>query len=100
MQGHATESLDHAHQAGEEITSLGGSVSLGIGELVGNQTSEIDEMLEGMLTHEREGIALYHQLHDLVAEKHIPLEEYSRQMIRDEELHMGEIAKMLRQPAG
>ena len=33
LRGQATESLDHANQAGELITTLGGHPSLGIGPL-------------------------------------------------------------------
>lgn len=37
MRERAAQSLAHSVQAGEEITSLGGEVSLGIGELVGTR---------------------------------------------------------------
>ena len=96
MREQAAESLAHAVLAGEEVTTLGAKVSLGIGELVGTHHATVDEMMEEMLLHERAGIALYQRLHDLRAGRHIPLEEYARQMIRNEELHVGEIQKMLR----
>lgn len=96
MREQAAESLDHAVLAGEEVTSLGGSVSLGIGELVGTHHATVDRMMEEMLVHERAGISLYHRLLDLTGDRHIPLEEFARQMIRNEELHVGEIEKMLR----
>mgnify|MGYP002525085067 CR=1 FL=1 len=35
MRGQATESLNHASEAGELITHLGGHPSLGIGSLLG-----------------------------------------------------------------
>jgi bacterioferritin len=96
MREQAAESLDHAVQVGEEITRLGGKVSLAIGELVGTHHSSVDEMMQEMLVHERAGIELYHELHDAVAGSSVPLEEFARQMVRSEQLHVGEIEKMLR----
>ena len=53
-------------------------------------------MMEEMLLHEQKGIDLYRQLLEIVGGKSIALEEYARTMIRDEELHISEIKKMLR----
>src|SRR5258705_12748743 len=55
MRSQSDEALIHAALAGEEVTSLGGRVSLGIGELVGTHHDSVDEMMEEMLTHERHG---------------------------------------------
>jgi bacterioferritin len=96
MRSQANESLVHAALAGEEVTSLGGQVSLGIGELVGVHHPSVDEMMQEMLIHERRGVALYETLLGLVEGRSVSLEEYARQMIRNEELHIGEIEKMLR----
>jgi len=96
MREQAQQSLDHAVQAGEEVTSLGGQVSLGIGELVGTHHASVDEMLQEMIIHERHGIAHYRQLLDLTEGCHVSLEEFARQMIRGEELDLAEIEKMLR----
>ncbi len=96
MRQQAAESLDHAVQAGEEVTTLGGKVSLNIGELVGTHHSSVDAMMGEMLLHERSGIELYYALHELTAGRHIPLEEFSRQMIRNEELHVAEIEEVSR----
>src|SRR6202011_1734146 len=62
MREQATEALMHATQAGEEVTSLGAKVSLGIGELVGSHHASVDDMMEEMLVHERRGIELYRRL--------------------------------------
>jgi bacterioferritin len=86
----------HATQAGEHITALGGEPSLGIGELVGTHHREIDAMMQEMLVHEQKGVDLYRQLLEIVSGRSIGLEEYARTMIRDEELHISEIRKMLR----
>lgn len=64
MREQATESLTHAGQVGEEVTRLGGKVSLAIGELGGSHHAAVDEMMKEMLIHERAGIEQYHRLHD------------------------------------
>jgi len=97
MREQASESLTHAAQAGEEVTTLGRQVSLKIGTLVGVHHPSVDAMMKEMLEHERRGIAAYEQLLELVAERSVSLEEYARSMIRSEELHVSEIQKMLRQ---
>jgi bacterioferritin len=96
MREQAAESLTHAAMAGEEVTSLGQTVSLGIGELVGSHHSTVDEMMQEMLIHEKRGVHHYEALLGLVEGRHVSLEEYARQMIRNEKLHIGEIEKMLR----
>jgi bacterioferritin len=53
-------------------------------------------MMEEMLAHERGGIDLYEQLRELAQDQSVSLEELARQMIRNEELHVAEIDKMLR----
>ncbi len=96
MRGQASEALVHATQAGEEVTTLGGNVSLEIGRLVGTHHQAVDEMMEEMVVHERVGIDLYEQLLDMVEGKSVTLEEMARQTIRAEEMHVAEIHKMLR----
>jgi bacterioferritin len=96
MREQAAESLMHAALAGEEVTSLGLPVSLAIGELVGSHHPTVDEMMQEMLVHEKRGVALYESLLALVENRHVSLEEYARQMIRNESLHIAEIDKMLR----
>jgi bacterioferritin len=97
MRDQAAESLAHAAAAGEEVTTLGGKVSLGIGELVGTHHPSVDEMMQEMLGHERHGVALYERLLAQVEGRSVPLEEYAREMIRSEALHIAEIQKMARQ---
>jgi bacterioferritin len=96
MRSQTDEALVHAALAGEEVTSLGGRVSLRIGELVGTHHDSVDEMMEEMLVHERHGIELYHQLLRVAEGSNVSLEELARQMIRSEEMHVAEIQKMLR----
>jgi bacterioferritin len=96
MRDQAQQSLAHGVQAGEEVTSLGGQVSLEIGDLVGTYHASVDEMLQEMIVQERRGIALYRRLLELTEGCHVSLEELARQMIRSEELDVAEIEKMLR----
>ena len=96
MREQAQQSLAHAIQAGEEVTALGGNVSLGIGELVGTHHPSVDDILQEMLVQERRGIELYRRLLALAEGRSVSLEELARQMIRNEELDVAEIEKMLR----
>ena len=50
------------------------------------------------LETEGKALALYNELLTLVAGRSVMLEEYARQMIYAEELHAGEVDKMLRRP--
>jgi len=94
----ASESLTHAQQAGELITGLGEHPSLGIGHLLETENHDIGAILRESLTHEKEGLQLYKDLLAQVEDKSVLLEEYARQMIHDEELHVMEVNKMLRNP--
>jgi bacterioferritin len=92
----ADESLLHAREAGEMITLLGAQPSLGIGALLNAHEHDIDALLRTSLEAERAAVALYRELLDLVRDKSVLLEEYARRMIAGEELHVGEVEKMLR----
>ncbi len=94
----ATESLAHAQQAGEMITSLGGHPSLAIGKLLETHKHDIGDILRESLEHERTGLQLYRDLLELVEGQSVWLEEYARQMIFAEETHAFEVEKMLRKP--
>jgi bacterioferritin len=98
MHDQATEGMDHAARAGEHVTALGGHPSLKIGKLLETYKHDIDQILREAHEHEKEGIALYRKLLDLVKDRSVRLEEYARTMIADEEEHLSEIEKMLRSP--
>lgn len=98
MRSQATESLAHAALAGEHVTALGGHPSLSIGKLLETHQHDIDAMLRESMEHEKRGTEDYRQLLDLVKDKNIMLEEYSRKMLHDEEVHLAEVEKMLRRP--
>jgi len=94
----ALESITHAQEAGEWITSMGGHPSLGIGPLLETHKHDIGDILRESLNHERESIQAYRDLLTLVEGKSIALEEYARQMIHAEIKHNTEVDKMLRKP--
>jgi bacterioferritin len=94
----ATESLQHAQQAGEMVTRLGGHPSLGIGTLLETHQHDIAEILRETLQAEHNALGLYNGLLKLVAGKSVALEEYARDLITQEEAHIDEIDKMLRKP--
>jgi bacterioferritin len=94
----ASESLTHAQQAGEMITHLGAYPSLAIGPLLDTHQIDIGTILRESLEVEGQALALYKELLTLVEGRSVMLEEYARQMIHAEELHAGEVDKMLRRP--
>ena len=98
LRGQATESLAYANQAGELITNLGGHPSLAIGPLLETHNHDIGTILRESLDHERDSLNSYKALLALVEGESIMLEEYARTMIYTEELHLGEVDKMLRNP--
>ena len=98
LRGQATESLGHADKAGELITHLGGHPSLAIGPLLETHNHDIGDILRESLAHEALALNAYKELLKLVEGDSIMLEEYAREMIYQEELHLGEVDKMLRKP--
>lgn len=97
LRSQATESLDHANKAGEIITHLGGHPSLSIGPLLETHNHDIGDILRESLAHETAALNAYKALLKIVGDS-VMLEEYTREMIYQEELHLGEVDKMLRKP--
>jgi len=98
LQAQATEALAHAQAAGEMITMLGGYPSLAIGPLLDSHQHDIGSILRESLETEGEALALYRELLELARDRSVTLEEYARQMIQAEEMHAGDVDKMLRKP--
>lgn len=94
----ATESMAHATQAGEIITNLGDHPSLSIGKLLETHNHDIGDILRESLEHEKGALKAYYDLLALTEGKSVMLEEYAREMIYQEEMHLGEVDKMLRKP--
>jgi bacterioferritin len=98
LSAQADESLAHAHKAGEMITHIGGHPSLGIGPLLETHKHDVGDILRESLAHEGAALQLYRDLLKEVEGVSVMLEEYARTMIYTEELHQGEVNKMLRKP--
>jgi bacterioferritin len=94
----ADEALLHAQQAGEMITQLGEYPSLSIGPLLDSHRTDIATILTESLEAENVALGLYRELLNVVEGRSVMLEEYARQLIYAEELHAGEVDKMLRKP--
>jgi bacterioferritin len=94
----ANESLLHAQQVGEWITTLGAYPSLVIGPLLDSHKYDVAAMLQESLEAEAGALELYRKLLALVEGRFIALEEFARQMVHAEELHAAEVDKMLRKP--
>ncbi len=94
----ANESLLHAQQIGEWITTLGAYPSLVIGPLLDSHKHDIAAILGEALDSEARALDLYRELLKAVDHSSVALEEFARQMIQLEELHAAEVDKMLRKP--
>lgn len=98
LKGNAEEGLAHAHKAGELVTLMGGHPSLKIGALLETEQHDIGDILRESLEHEKTALAAYYDLLKVVEGHSVLLEEYARDMIVQEELHLDEVNKMLRKP--
>ena len=96
MKGQATESLLHAQQAGEILTGLDGHPSLRIAPIAETYKHAMTDILRESLLHEETALELYKELLDVVKDASVYIEEFARQQIGQEELHMLELRKMLR----
>ena len=92
----SSESLTHAQSAGDLLVSLGGHPSQDISIIKETNEHSITALLEERLEHERKAVSLYKQLLSEVVDKSIYLEEYAKEMIKNEEIHSLTVEKMLR----
>src|SRR6478735_8672770 len=98
LKGNGDESLMHAQKAGEFVTMLGRHPSLKIGPLLETHKHDIGDILRESLEQEKSTLDAYYELLSIAEGKSVSLEEYSREMILLEELHLDEVNKMLRKP--
>ena len=96
MQEQADESLVHARQAGEILTGLGGHPTQGIASIEESHDHSIEAILKESISHERRALDLYRKLLGLAENNSVYLEEYARTQIGQEELHVIEMNKLLR----
>jgi bacterioferritin len=98
LRDQSNESNAHAVLAGEHITAFGGHPSLSIGSLLETHKHDVNEILVEAHEHEKQGLDAYYALLKLVEGKSILLEEYARDQIAAEEMHLADIRKMMRKP--
>ncbi len=99
MKANANEGLMHAHRAGELVTLMGGHPSLKIGALLETERHDIGDILRESLEHEKGVLQMYYKLLKFAESmSSVLLEEYAREMITEETLHLDEVNKMLRSP--
>lgn len=98
LRDQANESNAHAILAGEHITTFGGHPSLKIGGLLETHQHDVNEILIEAHEHEKEGLNAYYELLKLATGTSILLEEYARDQIAAEEMHLADIRKMMRKP--
>ena len=95
LQEQASESLTHAQTAGEFLTGLDGHPSQKISKILETNDHSIKGILEESLEHEMAALDLYKELLMIVEGSSIYLEEYTRNLIGQEEQHQLELRKML-----
>lgn len=98
LEKQAMESMTHARAAGELVTQLGAHPSLAIGPLLETHKHDIGDILRESLEHEKKTLLEYEKLLELVQDDDVMLEEFAREHIYLERLHIGEVDKMLRKP--
>ena len=96
FQQQATESLLHAQQVGEILTGLEGHPSLKIAQMEESNEHTLHNILVESLNHEKKALDLYKDLLEVVEGASVYIEEFTRGMIGQEEVHNIELKKMLR----
>ena len=99
LKANAQEGLMHADKAGEMVTLLGGHPSLKIGSLLETEKHDIGDILRESLEHEKNALNSYYKLLEIAQNNNsVLIEEYARDLIVQEEMHLDEVNKMLRKP--
>ena len=98
LRAQADESLAHAQQAGELVTHLGEHPSLAIGPLLETHQHDIGGHPARVAASTSASACDVHGAARADRRQIVMLEEYAREMISAEELHAGEVDKMLRKP--
>ncbi|MEM9203017.1 MAG: ferritin-like domain-containing protein [Actinomycetota bacterium] len=96
MKMQASESLLHAQQVGEILTGLGGHPEQGIAPIEESHDHSLETVLRESIEHERRALDLYREMLALAEGVSVYLEEFARTQIGEEELHVIELNKLLR----
>ena len=76
--------------------SLGGHPSQEVSIIEESNEHNVSALLSESLEHGRQAVSLYKELLKEVVEKSIYLEEYAKEMIKNEEIHSLTVEKMLK----
>jgi bacterioferritin len=96
----STESIAHATLLGEKIVALGGHPEVRIEAHWEPEKHSVREMLELNLEAEREALKGYVKLLSMVPKEDVALDEMTRDLIRQEQEHLEELEKYLRESPG
>jgi len=99
LRENATESLTHAHEAGEMIMRLHRRPALGIAALPTTRHNTIDEIVTESIEREEAGVQLYRELLEMIKGKSVVIEEYATRMVAAEAVHIREMELMLMKKA-
>lgn len=98
LRDQAHESLAHAQEVGEYITTFEGHPSLKIAKLLETHKHSVTDILKESVEHESIQLDLYKKLLKAVDGNQVSLEEFARKLICEEEVHIAEMQKMLKNP--
>jgi bacterioferritin len=99
LRSQAQEGLTHATALGDKITALGGHPSIsacGIAETLDKQKHSIDDILKEALAFEQSALSEYKKLLKDVDDD-LGMRLFVEQMILEEQTHVEELEKMLRE---
>ena len=96
MKTQASESLLHAQQIGEILTGLGGHPEQGIAKIEESHDHSLETVLKESIEHESRAVLLYKKLLELSENNSVYLEEFAPTQIGEEEMHVIELHKLLR----
>lgn len=94
----AEESLQHAILVGEKIVSLGGHPQVTVEARWDQEKHTVKEMLEINLEAEKAALNAYVSLLKKIPAEDVALEELIRGQVREEQEHVEELQKFLREP--
>ena len=93
----ANESLAHATLLGEKVVALGGHPSVTIEAKWEPESHTVRRMLELNLEAEREAMKGYLKLLKMVPKQEVALDEMTRELVRQEQEHLEDLEKYLRE---
>lgn len=100
FRSNAQESMGHAIEIGEKITSLGGHPPIATPKIDETHDHSILQLLEESLKHEESAVKLYKELVGVATDLgDIALEEMARDFVRTEIEHVDEVRKMMCKPS-